>query len=76
MIKIEYKGDAYHYSTGEQNYDITTIVQLEEDISADDAIIAFLRLLNIATYRVSIETLERIVRFLEDEGYEKGELIR
>jgi hypothetical protein len=75
MIKITYKQEPYHYEhTGGQPYDIETVVTLNEDISSDEAIIAFLKVLNMATYRVSIVTLKRVIADLEYE-YSEGERI-
>lgn len=76
MIKIIYKQESYRYNdVGYQDYDIDTKMELDEDINAEDAIIAFLRLLNIATYRVSIETLRYVIQDLQDEGYVDNERI-
>ena len=75
MIKITYKQEPYHYDfTGGQPYDIKTVVTLNEDISSDEAIIAFIKVLNMATYRVSIDTLKRVIADLEYE-YSDGERI-
>ena len=75
MIKITYKQEPYHYDfTGGQPYDIETVVTLNKDISSDEAIIAFLKVLNMATYRVSIDTLKRVIADLEYE-YSDGERI-
>lgn len=75
MIKITYKQEPYHYDfTGGQPYDIETVVTLNEDISSDEAIIAFIKVLNMATYRVSIDTLKRVIADLEYE-YSDGERI-
>ena len=75
MIKITYKQEPYHYEhSGSQPYDVETIVTLDEDISSDEAIIAFIKVLNIATYRVSIDTLKKLISDLEYE-YSEGERI-
>lgn len=75
MIKITYKQEPYHYDfTGGQPYDIETVVTLNKDISSDEAIIAFIKVLNMATYRVSIDTLKRVIADLEYE-YSDGERI-
>ena len=77
MIKIIYNQESYDYeSAGKQEYDINTEIKLNDDISSIEAIEAFLKLLNIATYRVSIDTLERVIQDLKDEGYEETERIR
>ena len=76
MIKIIYDQESYRYNdVGYQDYDIDTKIELNKDISAEDAIIAFLRLLNIATYRVSIKTLKDVIQDLQDEGYADNERI-
>ena len=70
MIKMEYKQESYNYNVGDgQPYDIETNIVLDEDISADMAIKAFLRLLNIATYHATLKTLKNLVEDLEVEGY-------
>ena len=70
MIKIEYKQESYNYNVGDgQPYDIETNIVLDEDISADMAIKAFLRLLNVATYHATLKTLKNLVEDLEAEGY-------
>ena len=75
MIKITYKQEPYHYEhTGSQPYDVETVVTLNEDISSDEAIIAFIKVLNMATYRVSIDTLKDLVADLEYE-YKDNERI-
>lgn len=76
MIKIIYKQKPYRYNdVGYQDYKIDAEIELNEDISSRDAIIAFLKLLNIATYRVSIETLKDVIQDLQDEGYVDSERI-
>lgn len=75
MIKITYKQEPYHYEhAGSQPYDVETIVTLDEDISSDEAILAFIKVLNIATYKVSIDTLRKMIADLEWE-YKDGERI-
>ena len=76
MIKIEYKQESYNYNVGDgQPYDIETNIVLDEDISADMAIKAFLRLLNVATYHVTLKTLKNLVEDLEMEGYNDNDRI-
>ena len=65
MIKIEYKQKPEKW----QPYDMETNIILDEDITASDAIRAFLRVLNIATYRITLNSLKNLVENLEDEGY-------
>lgn len=76
MIKIIYNQEPYRYEhTGEQEYSINTEIKLNEDISSIEAIKAFVKLLNMATYRVSINVLEQVVQELKDEGYYDTERI-
>ena len=76
MIKMEYKQESYNYNVGDgQPYDIETNIVLDEDISADMAIKAFLRLLNVATYHVTLKTLKNLVEDLEMEGYNDNDRI-
>ena len=75
MIKITFKQEPYYYENiGSQPYDIETVVTLNEDISSDEAILAFIRVLNMATYRVTIDTLKKIISNLEYE-YDEEERI-
>lgn len=60
MIKITFTQPAYMYEhVGGQEYDIETTMTLNSDISATEAINAFVRMLNIATYHVDGDTLRR-----------------
>ena len=55
MIKITYKQEPYHYEhTGGQPYDIETVVTLNEDISSDEAIVAFLKVLKSSPLKLFI----------------------
>lgn len=68
MIKIIIKQEPYHYEhAGNQPYDVETVFTLDEDISCDEAILAFMRALNIATYHATLDTLKRLVADLEYE---------
>lgn len=68
MIKIVVKQEPYHYEhAGSQPYDIETVITLDEDIACDEAILAFMRALNIATYHATLDTLKRLVADLEYE---------
>lgn len=62
MIKISYEGKAYYYeNAGQQPWDINTEIVLNDDISRDYAILAFLKMLTIAGYRLdNREDLERL----------------
>lgn len=76
MIKIISEQPEYRFEhTGYQDYNLKTEMILNEDIDAMDAIIAFMKILNIESYRVSIETLKRTVERLQDEGYEENERV-
>ena len=62
MIKIKYEQEPYNYGNGSnQEYKIGTEITLNEDISSPDAIIAFMKILNIATYHATIETLKNTI---------------
>lgn len=68
MMKIIIKQEPYNYEhAGSQPYDVETVFTLNEDISADEAILAFMRALNIATYHATLETLKDLVADLEYE---------
>lgn len=68
MIKISYEQKPYHFdNVGGQGYKEETIMTLEEDITSKEAIVAFVRLLNKATYRVYAETLKELAKDLEEE---------
>ncbi len=68
MIKIVVKQEPYNYPhSGSQSYDIETVITLNEDITCDEAILAFMKALNIATYHATLNTLKRLVADLEYE---------
>lgn len=68
MMKIIIKQEPYNYEhVGNQPYDVETVFTLNEDISADEAILAFMRALNIATYHATLKTLKDLVADLEYE---------
>lgn len=68
MIKIIIEDKAYHYKhAGSQPYDVETVFTLDQDISCDEAILAFMRALNIATYHATLKTLKDLVADLEYE---------
>ena len=70
MIKMNYVQEPYNYDAfARQPYNIETNITLDEDISEDMAIRAFLRLLNVATYHATLKTLKNLVEDLEIEGY-------
>lgn len=70
MIKIEYIQKPYNYgNVGGQPYEIKTTMDLDSDISATEALIAFARLLSIATYHISADTLRKAADELEENGY-------
>jgi hypothetical protein len=70
MIKIEFHQEPYYYEhAGGQEYDINTTIKLNSDISSTDAILAFAKLLQIATYNITPDTLRAAADQLEDEGF-------
>ena len=71
MIKMNYIQEPDDYDV----YNIETNITLNEDISADMAIKAFLRLLNVATYHATLKTLKNLVEDLEAEGYADNDRI-
>lgn len=76
MIKIISEQPEYRFEqVGYQDYNLKTEMILNKDIDAIDAIIAFMKILNIETYRVNIETLKRAIERLQDEGYKEEERV-
>ena len=75
MITITYKQEPYYYDFGKQPYDIETKIILDKDIEGKEAIRAFMRLLNIATYPITLSSLKYLVDQLEDEGYKDNDRI-
>ena len=76
MIKMNYVQKPYNYDVFDgQPYNIETNITLNEDISTDMAIRAFLRLLNVATYHATLKTLKNLVEDLEAEGYADNDRI-
>ena len=75
MIKMTYEGKKYDYGTvGSQMYDIETKIEMDEDCSVDDVIIAIAKLMNIATYHVSVNTIRSACDRIEEE-YGEGRII-
>ena len=75
MIKMTYEGKKYDYGTvGSQMYDIETKIEMDEDCSIDDVIIAIAKLMNIATYNVSVNTIRSACDRIEEE-YGDGRII-
>ena len=75
MIKMTYEGKKYDYGTvGSQTYDIETKIEMDADCSVDDVIIAIAKLMNIATYRVSVNTIRSACDRIEEE-YGDGRII-
>jgi len=77
MIKIISEQPKYRFEkTGiYQDYDLKTEMILDNDINATDAIVAFMKILNIAGYRVSVDSLRKVIDCLKDEGYKEEERI-
>ena len=64
MIKLIYDEPKYFYNDRDlsQPYDIHTEIELDKDITADEAIEAFIHFLRCAGYRyVGKQTLERVI---------------
>lgn len=58
MITMNYKQEPYNYgSTGAQNYKVEMNIEMNSDASAGDVLDAIVRLMEAATYHVSIKTL-------------------
>lgn len=75
MIKMTYEGKKYDYGTvGSQMYDIETKIEMDEDCSVDDVIIAIAKLMNIATYHVSVNTIRSACDRIEEE-YGDGRIV-
>lgn len=75
MIKMTYEGKKYDYGTvGSQMYDIETKIEMDEDCSVDDVIVAIAKLMNIATYHVSVNTIRSACDRIEEE-YGDGRII-
>ena len=75
MIKMTYEGKKYNYGTvGSQMYDIETKIEMDRDCSVDDVIIAIAKLMNIATYHVSVNTIRSACDRIEEE-YGDGRII-
>lgn len=75
MIKMTYEGKKYNYgNVGSQMYDIETKIEMDEDCSVDDIIIAIAKLMNIATYHVSVNTIRSACDRIEEE-YGDGRII-
>lgn len=75
MIKMTYEGKKYDYgAVGSQMYDIETKIEMDEDCGVADIIIAIAKLMNIATYNVSINTIRKACDYIEEE-YGDGRII-
>ena len=69
MIKINFEQKPYSYNAigEEQPYTITTEMTLDEDIDIYEAVRAFCRILNIATYHVTPKNIQDVADKLEEE---------
>ncbi len=74
MITVTYKQDSYG-GQNDQPYNIETNIAFNSDISAYGAMKGFIRLLNIATYPVTLSSLKDFVQELEEEGYKDNDRI-
>jgi len=71
MIKIIFTQPAYRYeNVGAQEYNIETVMELNSDINSTEAILAFVRMLEIATYRITSDTIRRAADDYEMENEE------
>lgn len=53
MLKFIYEGKSYDYGKiGKQPYDIKTEINIIEDANIEEAMEAFLKIMQIATYRI------------------------
>lgn len=60
-IVITYHSKPYYYDENlQQPYSVDMEVVLNSDITSDEAILAFVRVLQAATYRIDSDTLHRV----------------
>lgn len=74
MIKISFEQKPYSYNVvgDEQPYTITTEMTLDEDIDVYEAVRAFCRMLNIATYYITPKNIQDVAdRLKEDYGNDR-----
>ena len=68
MIKLSYFGENYNYgSTGKQEYDIKTEIDICPDAEMGQVVEALIKLLNIATYHTTRESVINAVNDYFDE---------
>lgn len=67
MLKIIYEGKSYNYSVGSQPYDINSEIAIIEDATVTDAVKAFVKALQIATYHIDRQTMLNAVNNVFDE---------
>lgn len=69
MIKISFKQKPYFYEAvgDKQPYTITTELALDEDIEIYEAIKAFCRILNIASYYVTADQIQNVANRLKED---------
>lgn len=72
MLKIVYEQKTYDFGAdvGGQPYDIKAKIVVNEDATATEAIQAFVKMLRIADYRITEESLHRIFAEILEEGVE------
>jgi hypothetical protein len=58
----------FEKATKDYPYDIVSKMELASDIDAEKAILAFIRVLKMATYHPTWETLQRIADDMKDGG--------
>lgn len=69
MIKISFEQKPYSYEAvgDKQPYTITTELALDEDIEIYEAIKAFCRVLNIASYYVTADQIQNVANRLKED---------
>lgn len=76
MIKISFEQKPYFYDAvgDKQPYTITTEIALDEDIEIYEAIRAFCKILNIATYYVTADQIQNVANRLK-EDYDNNRIL-
>ena len=68
MLKIVYEEKSYNYeNVGSQPYDIKTEIEIISDASVTEAVEAFVKALQIATYHIDREIMLNAVNEVFDE---------
>lgn len=69
MIKMSYEQKRYFYEGEEcyQPYDININIEMDEDSCITDIVAAMAKLMNMATYQVTVKKLREACDALEEE---------